>query len=121
MKIIKSVTSFTGRDLIGVQNLMKKHQALQAELAGHEPRINNVSQLGGEMVNDGHFAAEEIQGRLGELEDRWKTLKVQMSPVTRRPALCICKNKGADQLCGNHAADQRLCLHCIDRTIPLRP
>ena len=55
---------------------MKKHQALQAELAGHEPRINNVSQLGAEMVNDGHFAADEIQGRLKELEDRWKSLKV---------------------------------------------
>lgn len=27
-----------GRDLIGVQNLLKKHQALQAEIGGHEPR-----------------------------------------------------------------------------------
>ena len=65
-----------GRDLIGVQNLMKKHQALQAELAGHEPRINNVSQQGGEMIKDGHFAADEISDKINELDDRWRTLKV---------------------------------------------
>ncbi|XP_052790870.1 spectrin alpha chain-like isoform X12 [Mya arenaria] len=64
-----------GRDLIGVQNLMKKHQALQAELAGHEPRINNVSQQGSDMIKDGHFAADEIQGKISELEDRWQALK----------------------------------------------
>ncbi|KAJ8300491.1 hypothetical protein KUTeg_022010 [Tegillarca granosa] len=64
-----------GRDLIGVQNLMKKHQALQAEIAGHEPRIGNVCQEGNVMINDGHFAAEEIQGRIEELQDRWQSLK----------------------------------------------
>ena len=57
---------------------MKKHQALQAELAGHDPRINNVSQLGAEMVNDGHFAADEIQAKIKDLEERWKALKVKL-------------------------------------------
>ena len=70
------MTSVAGRDLIGVQNLMKKHQALQAELAGHEPRINNVCQQGAEMVNDGHFAADEIQDKIKDLEERWNALKV---------------------------------------------
>ncbi|KAL5013103.1 hypothetical protein ScPMuIL_011654 [Solemya velum] len=64
-----------GRDLIGVQNLMKKHHALQAELVGHEPRINNVSQHGDEMINEGHFAAEEIQQKISDLNDRWAQLK----------------------------------------------
>ena len=31
-----------------------------------------------------------------------------MSPVMKKPALCICKNKGADQLHGNRAPDQHL-------------
>ena len=51
----------------------------------------------------------------------------------RKPAFCICENKGADQLCGlrenkeadqlrgNCEADQRLCFRCIDSTIPLLP
>ena len=37
----------------------------------------------------------------------------------RKPAFCICKNKGTDQLRGNCAADQCLCFHLIDSTIPL--
>ena len=37
----------------------------------------------------------------------------------RKPALCICENKGADQLRGNREADQRLCFRYIDSTILL--
>ena len=32
----------------------------------------------------------------------------------RKPFLCICENKDADQLCSNCAADQRLCFRYID-------
>uniref|UniRef100_A0A6Q2Z533 Spectrin alpha chain, non-erythrocytic 1 n=1 Tax=Esox lucius TaxID=8010 RepID=A0A6Q2Z533_ESOLU len=64
-----------GKDLIGVQNLLKKHQALQAEIAGHEPRIKAVTQKGEAMVEEGHFAGEEVKVKLGELNGRWDTLK----------------------------------------------
>ena len=37
----------------------------------------------------------------------------------RKTAVCICKIKGADQLCSNCAADQHLCFCFIDSTIPL--
>ena len=37
----------------------------------------------------------------------------------RKPAFCICENKGADQVCGNHEADQRLCFRHKDSTISL--
>ena len=33
---------------------------------------------------------------------------VYMSRVMRKPTICICENKDADQLRGNHEADQRL-------------
>ena len=36
-----------------MQNLLKKHQALQAEIAGHEPRIKAVTQKGNGMVDEG--------------------------------------------------------------------
>ena len=42
-----------------------------------------------------------------------------MSHIMRKPAFCICKNKGADQLHSNQAADQRLCFRYIDSTISL--
>ena len=42
----------------------------------------------------------------------------------RKPAYCICENKGADQLCGNptyRTADQHLCSRYIRSKIPLFP
>ena len=39
--------------------------------------------------------------------------------VMRKPALCICENKDADQLCGNRTADQRFCFNYTDSTISL--
>ena len=42
-----------------------------------------------------------------------------MSLVMRKPALCICENKDADQLRGNREADQRLCFRYMDSKIPL--
>lgn len=56
---------------------MKKHQALQAEVAGHEPRINNVCQTGNDMIKGGHFAAETIRDKMSELKNKWQTLKVR--------------------------------------------
>ena len=39
----------------------------------------------------------------------------------RKPALCICEDKDADQLRGNREADQRLCFRYSESTIPLLP
>nr|XP_015222659.1 PREDICTED: spectrin alpha chain, non-erythrocytic 1 isoform X3 [Lepisosteus oculatus] len=68
-----------GKDLIGVQNLLKKHQALQAEIAGHEPRIKAVTQKGQTMVEEGHFAGDEVKAKLDELNGRWEALKGKAS------------------------------------------
>ena len=38
-----------------------------------------------------------------------------------KPTICICENKGADQLRGNREADQRLCFRYSDTTFPLLP
>ena len=37
----------------------------------------------------------------------------------RKPTICICENKDADQLRGNREADQCLCFRYIDSEIPL--
>ena len=45
-----------------------------------------------------------------------------MSRVVRKPAFCICENKGVDQLRGNpRQPDQHLCFHYTDSKIPLLP
>ena len=47
------------------------------------------------------------------------TLVIHMSRVMRKPTICVCENKDADQLRGNREADQHLCFRYIDSTIPL--
>lgn len=64
-----------GRDLIGVQNLIKKHQAVMAEITGHEPRIQDVCQTGENMAQQGHFAADEIKTRIAGLNSAWQDLR----------------------------------------------
>ena len=48
----------------------------------------------------------------------WTNAVKNMSCVVRKPTICICENKDADQLRGNHEADQRLCFHYTDNTLP---
>ncbi|XP_046383507.1 spectrin alpha chain [Ischnura elegans] len=69
-----------GRDLIGVQNLIKKHQAVMAEIANHEGRVTGVVQGAHQMIDQGHFASAEIKQRVDTLsEDHWKGLKQKAS------------------------------------------
>ena len=44
---------------------------------------------------------------------------IHMSRRMRKPTICICENKGADQLRGNREAGQRPCFRHMDSTVPL--
>lgn len=71
----------SGRDLIGVQNLIKKHQAVVAEINNHESRIGIVTQAGNQMIDEGHFAVEDIRARITNLNHHWSTLKEKAAQV----------------------------------------
>ena len=45
-------------------------------------------------------------------------INLHMSHLMRKPTICICDNKGADQLHGYREADQRLCFPTMDSAIP---
>ena len=44
---------------------------------------------------------------------------VHLQHVMRKPAVCICDNKDADQLPSNCVADQRVYFRYMDSTIPI--
>ena len=44
---------------------------------------------------------------------------IKLSRHMGKPTICVCENKGADQLRGNREADQRLYFRYTDSTIPL--
>ena len=50
----------------------------------------------------------------------WLRMQTQeLSLCMRKPTICICENKDADQLRGNREADQRLCFRYTDSICPL--
>ncbi|XP_021964674.1 spectrin alpha chain isoform X2 [Folsomia candida] len=60
-----------GRDLIGVQNLIKKHQAVVAEINNREGKINGVCEVGQGLIEGGSFMGEEVGRRVDKLKGNW--------------------------------------------------
>lgn len=71
-----------GNTLSGVQNLIKKHQALESEIVAHEPLIDTVASAAQQMIKSKHFASAEIEKRLEELHVELQQLK-EVSSVRR--------------------------------------
>ena len=80
--------------------------------------------LGPRQENSHSSPSSEWVPMVGE-SLRWKSRGLgtafQMSLVIRKPYICICENKDADQLRSIREADQRLCFRYTDSTIPLLP
>lgn len=64
-----------GRDLTGVQNLLKKHKRLEAELASHEPAIQAVQEAGEKLMDVSNLGVPEIEQRLKALALAWSELQ----------------------------------------------
>ena len=61
-------SSNRGKDLIGVHNLIKKHTNMSGEINNHEPKLDQLYQNAHTMVDEGHFAADEIKNRISHLK-----------------------------------------------------
>ena len=59
-----------GRDLIGVQNLIRKHQGLEAELESRQARVDEVLRAGRAMTQRDHFASPEINDKVTGLSEQ---------------------------------------------------
>lgn len=64
-----------GSSLTTVQNLQKKHQALEAELVSREPVISALAARAQQMSRSNHFAAATIEEKMQELNQNFETIK----------------------------------------------
>lgn len=60
-----------GRDLAGVQNLLKKHQLLERDVMAREDRLGELSGQAEKFVKEQHFDAENIQEKHQSISDRY--------------------------------------------------
>ena len=60
-----------GKDLSSVQNLLKKHQLLEADVAAHEDRITDLNNQADKFIDSGVWDAESIQVRKRTINERY--------------------------------------------------
>ncbi|CAI8008734.1 Spectrin alpha chain, non-erythrocytic 1 [Geodia barretti] len=63
-----------GRDLVGVQNLIKKHSRLGSELSSHQPRLEVVLAGGRELGEMMPSAAAAVSDRCAQMRQLWEEL-----------------------------------------------
>ena len=59
-----------GKDLTSVQNLLKKHALVEADVNSHQDRIDGVKIAAEQFVEQGHFDSENIKAKHSALADR---------------------------------------------------
>lgn len=70
------------REPINLQNKIQKHATFEAEVIASGERIQNVVEVGKDLIAADHYAATEIGVRLDELENDWKHL-LELSNLKR--------------------------------------
>ena len=53
------------------QGKSQKHQNFDAELQANQGRIDAVAKTGNDLVEGGHYAADNIKARVDEIQDKW--------------------------------------------------
>ena len=60
-----------GKDLTSVQNLLKKHALVEADVNSHQDRVDGVKIAAEQFVEAGHFDSENIKAKHSALADRY--------------------------------------------------
>ncbi|EDO49575.1 predicted protein [Nematostella vectensis] len=70
-----------GKDMRSVNNLIKRHQSLQMDIARYEDRVSELLKQAGEFVAAEHFLKDEIADRAADVAERFEQL---VEPATER-------------------------------------
>lgn len=65
-----------GKDVKSANNLIKKHQLLEADITSHEERVNEILVQAAEFVEAGHFEKDEIEDRAKAVAERYVDTRV---------------------------------------------
>jgi spectrin alpha len=68
-------TEDSGKDLASVQNLMKKHQLVEADINAHEDRIKDMNNQADSLVESGQFDSAGIQEKRQSINERYERIR----------------------------------------------
>ncbi|XP_070506050.1 spectrin beta chain isoform X5 [Chironomus tepperi] len=63
-----------GHDLTTIHLLLTKHKALESEIHSHDPQLMSVVAVGDELINQGHFASDQVKERIKDILATWNHL-----------------------------------------------
>ncbi|KAL1769881.1 spectrin alpha chain, erythrocytic 1 [Sigmodon hispidus] len=69
-----AASTHLGKDLVAAKKLLNRHEVILADIASHVPRIQVITERGNKMVEEDHFAAEDIASRIDSLKKNMESL-----------------------------------------------
>lgn len=63
-----------GKDLATVQNLLKKHQLLEADVKAHEDRVSDLNNQADAFIDSGMWDTETIREKKQTINERYERL-----------------------------------------------
>ena len=73
-----------GRDLASVQNLLKKHQLIEADVVAHEEPIKELNGTATQFINNNLFDTEAIKATIDSINQRNDAVKNQVAQRRQR-------------------------------------
>ena len=73
-----------GRDLASVQNLLKKHQLIEADVVAHEEPIKELNATATQFINNNLFDTEAIRSTIDSINQRNDAVKSQVAQRRQR-------------------------------------
>ncbi|KAK6020313.1 spectrin repeat-containing domain protein, partial [Ostertagia ostertagi] len=64
-----------GKDLASIENLLKKHQLLEADIIAHQDRVQEMNQQADSLLERDQFAGQQIAERRKVIADRYERVK----------------------------------------------
>ena len=62
-------------DLASIENLLKKHQLLEADINAHSDRINEMNAKADELLDSEQFDADHVDNRRKMVNERYQNVK----------------------------------------------
>lgn len=65
----------TGKDLLSVQSLIKKHSIIENDIQAHEDRIKEMNLTADSLIESGQFDNNDIETKRTDINDRYERIK----------------------------------------------
>ncbi|XP_067895807.1 spectrin beta chain, non-erythrocytic 5 isoform X2 [Heterodontus francisci] len=66
------------RDLTNILRKLKRHEAVEREVLANQVRVEDLRKTGNSLIQDNHYARDDIKSRLEALKEKWMLLQSKL-------------------------------------------